>query len=358
MQKRRRFEELDSLRGFAAIWVVLFHYVAVLGRLHKEGMSFVMAKSDFGSMSIHAWPKGVPNLEGVRAVDLFFVISGFVIFMTIQNASSIWDFIASRVARLFPAFQFSVLMATVLILVMPIHQQHVGLVQFVANLTMLENFVGLRAVENVYWSLSYELGFYLCIGAIFACGVIRSMEVIGILWVLISFIVVNIFPMFGVLLSWRVGAVFALPFASLFFSGIMFYKIWSDRLTIWRAALILFCFIEYISLKGLWFFEIIFCIYLVFSLCVAGKLGVLRWRPLTYLGTISYPLYLTHAPLGERLEILCYRAGLPGYVTLPVAVAVALVVAALVTKFVDRPGHQAIIAAYRNIKTRPAHVAG
>src|SRR6516164_2432745 len=158
MQIRRRFEELDSLRGFAAVWVVLFHCVAWLGRLHKDGMSYVWAKSDLWTMAIHVWPKGVTNLEGSRAVDLFFMISGFVIFMTIQNAASVYDFIASRVARLFPAFLFSVVMTSLLILAIPIHQQHVSLLQFVANLTMLENFIGIRAVDPVFWSLSFELG--------------------------------------------------------------------------------------------------------------------------------------------------------------------------------------------------------
>jgi peptidoglycan/LPS O-acetylase OafA/YrhL len=321
-------------------------------------MSYVWAKSDLWTMAIHVWPKGVTNLEGSRAVDLFFMISGFVIFMTIQNAASVYDFIASRVARLFPAFLFSVVMTSLMILAIPIHQQHVSLLQFLANLTMLENFIGIRAVDPVYWSLSFELGFYLCIGTLFAYGGIRHIEAIGIFWVLGSFVTTNILPMWGFTLPWRVGAIFALPYAALFFSGIIYYKMWSDRATTWRIVLVIFSFVEYTAFKGLWFTEIIFCIYVLFALCVAGKLKVLTWKPLTYLGSISYALYLTHPPLAERLEIACYRAGLPDYVSLAIAVSVALVVAALVTRFVDRPGHRAIASAYRDARTIPAHSTG
>jgi len=358
MQKRRRFEELDSLRGFAALWVVLFHCVAWLGRLHNEGMSYVSARSDLWTLSIHVWPKGVTNLEGSRAVDLFFMISGFVIFMTIQNASTVWDFVASRVARLYPAFEFSLIMTVLIILIMPIHQQHVGLLQFLSNITMLENFFDIRAIVPVYWSLSFELGFYLCIGTLFALGITRYIEKIGILWVLVSFVVLKILPMWGFILSWRIGAIFALPYAALFFSGIIFYKIWSDRVTIWRAMLILSCFVEYTAYTSLWFTEIISCIYVLFALCVAGKLTFLKWKPLTYLGAISYPLYLVHPPLAERIEIACFRAGLPAYLSLPIAVGVVVAVAALVTRYVDRPGHRAIINVYRNAKRLPAPATG
>lgn len=97
---------------------------------------------------------------------------------------------------------------------------------------------------------------------------------------------------------------------------------------------------------------IILAIYLAVAICISGGARFLTWKPLVYLGTISYSLYLIHAPIGERLELLLYWLNAPTYLYLPVSVLAAIGAAVLVTEFVDRPGHRAINRAYRAFKDR------
>lgn len=71
---------LDALRGIAAVLVVLFHLKMDTGN------------PDYG---LHL---------GMTGVDLFFLISGFVIFMTLRKTSSSNDFVISRFIRLYPTY--------------------------------------------------------------------------------------------------------------------------------------------------------------------------------------------------------------------------------------------------------------
>ena len=347
---QNRFGELDALRGFAALWVVLFHYVATLGLLQKEGLAYISLKDPFGATQ--GWPAGVINLEGLRAVDLFFVISGFVIFMTVKNAASVWDFIVARVARLYPAYLFSVVVTALIILAFPIQQQHLTFSQLMLNLTMFEDFFGARPINNVYWSLSYELGFYFCIVLLFALQAFRRIEMFGLVWITVSFVAIKLAPIFGHELPWRIATAFALPYASLFLSGILWYLTWSDGVTLSRLGLLFLSYCEYSAFKGLQLGLITLAIYLTFWASVSGNMSFLKWRPFAYLGSISYSLYLIHVPIGERLEMLFYWLKLPPYLSFTVAVLVALIVAALITEFVDRPGHRAITRAYRYFKAQ------
>ena len=86
-RKQERLPALDSLRAIAALAVLSFHYTSGYERV----------------VGPHIRP--VPNVEwGHFGVELFFVISGFVIAWTLERSSSLADFAFGRVARLYPAY--------------------------------------------------------------------------------------------------------------------------------------------------------------------------------------------------------------------------------------------------------------
>ena len=91
MKPSGRLTELDSLRGVAAACVVLFHLT-------------------FWYDSFHISPIQVPWSH--YGVELFFVISGYVIFMTLNRARAMAEFVVSRVARLMPAYWTAVLLTS------------------------------------------------------------------------------------------------------------------------------------------------------------------------------------------------------------------------------------------------------
>jgi len=84
-----RLRYLDGLRGIAIIAVMLWHFFGPTDA----------ALLPYGDRYSH-----IPVLSsGWMGVELFFLISGFVIFMTIERCSGFCDFMLRRWLRLFPA---------------------------------------------------------------------------------------------------------------------------------------------------------------------------------------------------------------------------------------------------------------
>ena len=87
-EKPSRIEYLDGLRGLAISAVMLFHAYARWPGLYPYGGGFV----------------GNPLFDsGWDGVRLFFMISGFVILMTLRRSDSFWEFVFKRWLQLLPA---------------------------------------------------------------------------------------------------------------------------------------------------------------------------------------------------------------------------------------------------------------
>src|SRR6185436_1577322 len=84
-----RLVQIDGLRAIAALSVVAFHYT-----------------TRFDELYMHTAPTGLhlSHDAGLMGVQLFFAISGFVIFMTVDRVKRPMDFVAWRFSRLFPAY--------------------------------------------------------------------------------------------------------------------------------------------------------------------------------------------------------------------------------------------------------------
>ena len=148
-----RLPELDALRGIAALIVVLFHYT---WRAHNK-------LSDLQTIPYGlAW--------GHYGVELFFAISGFVIFMTLERTRQTADFIVSRFSRLFPAFWAGILVTTSAVTLLGAGSLAQPANVILANFTMLQGFLYLPSVDGVYCSLTVELGFYACMLALWRGG--------------------------------------------------------------------------------------------------------------------------------------------------------------------------------------------
>jgi len=98
MQNASRIVELDALRGLAALAVVAFHYTTLYGELYGHSTQPPVSFG-FGNYGVH----------------LFFLISGFVIFMTLERTRTAMDFVVSRFSRLFPAYWVAILMSAAVV---------------------------------------------------------------------------------------------------------------------------------------------------------------------------------------------------------------------------------------------------
>jgi peptidoglycan/LPS O-acetylase OafA/YrhL len=153
------------LRGCAAAAVMLHHHGQYYDVLYagRTPLSFDMGAGHFG-------------------VELFFVISGFVILMTIERRKTVRGFAIARVTRLMPAFLAALVRASIILIFWPIPPLNTPTVpQFIANLTMAPGLFGQNVVDLPYWTLTYELVFYALMALVLRFGLLRSIEWLGLL---------------------------------------------------------------------------------------------------------------------------------------------------------------------------------
>ena len=334
-----RLLAIDSLRGVAALWVVIFHF--------STGVRFFWLTAD-PSLSIDIAPF-TTNIQGLLAVDLFFMISGFVIIMTLGRTNSIADFALSRFSRLFPAYWVCFILTTATIVLVPAANQTITAPQVLAGATMFNAYLGFNPVETVYWSLAVELAFYTIMAGVFAAGLLNRIELLGGAWLIMSALLFTLFPNVGAMLPWRVQTASILPYTPLFLAGILLYRTRMHGWTVTRATLLAACFL--VRLATFHSAEAIVGTVLIFAVFTAASLGwagFLCWRPIVSLGAISYPLYLVHESIGYRIQwtmvMGLHASPLVGFL---VALFAAITLAWAISVFIERPAQGWIRRSYR-----------
>jgi ABC-type polysaccharide/polyol phosphate transport system ATPase subunit/peptidoglycan/LPS O-acetylase OafA/YrhL len=334
-----RLRELDLLRFVAAIAVMMHHFTGV---------------------PTGAWPQDArtvfPELNpaanfGYLGVELFFVISGFVILMSVWNRG-VGAFAVSRVVRLFPAYWFSVVLAIVVFYATGAAVDYGPgsqgpLMRFLPNLTMLQTGAGAPNMEVVYWTLWIELHFYVLI-ALF-------------LWRGITYPRCVVF-----MAGWLLAGVFAqeanvallndlfLPqWAPYFIAGMAFFLMhrFGQNVVLWLFVVCSWALTAYYGVHnmnpsnawpGVHQYVIpggITTIYAVMALAATHRLRWLRWRGLTVLGGLTYPLYLVHETVSRPL-IKWLAPQLDRWVVLAIAIGSCLVAALVIWLIVERPAQR------------------
>lgn len=333
MQNKRsgRLEELDALRGIAALAVVFFHFTM---RCDERYCKFLRI--------------------GATGVELFFIISGFVIFMTVQRSEDGREFIASRFARLFPTYWACVTITFLMKALLTVSYFHksvtmAALLQYAANLTMLQYFFGIEHIDGAYWTLTIELIFYVLIYLLLRLKQLKHIEHIGLGIVTALAVWQNIPPDPHVYMA-VAKRIPLMDFFPLFLAGIVFYKIFSERATPYRYTLIAICFAAQMMNCGGRLYYISFPQYLValvlyfsaFLLFVHGRLRFVVSRTTVWLGAISYALYLIHHEVSEAflLPLLHNRLHLNIFICYCISLLAVVALAAAITFYIEVPGRK------------------
>jgi peptidoglycan/LPS O-acetylase OafA/YrhL len=314
-----RLEELDALRGIAAFAVVVFHYLTYYDQVyhHPGGAPFQFPFGKYG-------------------VQLFFMISGFVIFMTISKTRKSMDFVVSRFSRLYPAYWAAIVLTTITLLFWPLSDQvALGPFALLVNMTMLETWTNVPYVDGVYWTLSVELLFYVFMFTLFRAGQLRHVLWFGCAWLALCAANAVLTHSSGDLpFQWLRKTVFG--YGNYFLAGIVFYKIKNGQSTRIHHLILAACLATgwLIDWHSGWPATIFFAMFYLFTY---GKLGFIAVQPFVFLGAISYPLYLIHQVIGNIVLSRCYACHLGVPLALLTAFTVALGLAAAVTYTVERP---------------------
>jgi peptidoglycan/LPS O-acetylase OafA/YrhL len=357
---------LDSLRGVGALAVAYLH------------VAFQFTKHGYFGAS--AWQQINQQFYsfldlGKFGVVLFFCVSGFVIPFSLSRdkPAPVRRFVISRFFRLYPAYWLTLPFGVFFYTLENPHPA--DLATILANITMGQSFLGKDNLIGLYWTLQIELIFYvLCLGMFVVgwLGDVRKRELAG--W---GFLALTVAIAAGRMV---IGA--RLPVAVGMGLSLMFWaSVWRDAVlkggpmlkgdgALWRAgwrllagAVVLFPLIALMAYSRNYGYGETPRRYIVsygaalavFVLCTTVLR--LRFRPLYFLGKISYSLYLTHlivywCLLTSGLQARALTVVHPQlYILLYCGVAVA--VATVTYQLVEKPG----IALGRRVYARVAGVA-
>lgn len=158
-----RIEIVDVLRGIAAMAVVVQHVVESSG---LPGLRPLLELS-----------------PGVFGVVLFFLISGFVIPLSVRGASGLWVFTLRRVFRIYPLtlFAFALLAALMALgMLPPKADASASLYVWLINLLLLQDFARVPALLGVTWTLPIEFAWYGLFGLSFFLLGRRGLRLLGL----------------------------------------------------------------------------------------------------------------------------------------------------------------------------------
>jgi peptidoglycan/LPS O-acetylase OafA/YrhL len=312
-----RVPALDLLRFMAAFGVMLYHYVS-----HRP-------RAD-GSLSFMA----TITQQGYLGVDVFFMISGFVILWSASGRTGT-GFVRARILRLYPEFWIAMLVTALTIYIGAVPGRHVEFVQLVGNATMLPQYVGVEMIDGVYWTLAVEIKFYALVWLLIVTRQIARLEIALYAW-LASTAIAEAFDVGSIV---RSAIIF--PYGAHFAAGGLFYLVyesgWTRARTIALALALPLCVVSSISQidqfvdAGRVTFGMKITTAVVIGAafaCFAAlrRLQSVNWPArIALVGALTYPLYLTHN-VGKAI-FLQHLTAVPVWERTLVAIAFSLALA-------------------------------
>jgi len=316
MKSATRISVVEAMRGVASIGVALFH---------------------FSGQLVSRIPELLHSI-GWLGVDVFFVISGFVIPLSLYGRDyrlrEFPRFLLRRLVRLEPPYLISIVLVILLWHLSTMAPGFQGtapnysLAQIAFHLFYVIPLTSYSWLNPAYWSLAYEFVFYIIVGLTFSTLVNRKIEftifVIAVV-AAVCFYLKNTFD------------VRVLEFAV----GILIMRFVVDKAERTRiAAWIIACLILVFWAGGL----------MIGSAVLLAAVAILFFREVQFgqwaifIGGISYSLYLTHVVIGGRVINFGRRFGegtLYEIALVAAALCVSILFAVLFARWIEGPATRA-----------------
>lgn len=365
----RRFENLDGLRGVAALMVLVYHGFLVVPQF---------ANPEFTGRGAGSWawfdysPLRVV-LSGTEAVLVFFILSGFVLTLPVLRATKFaWRaYYPSRVLRLYVPVIAALAWTLVVMLVLPrhglsadpsefmkAHDEPITFLKIARDVVLLD---GANSYDGPLWSLQWEVVFSILL-PLYVFLAVRLKRV----WLQMVFVLAAVSavaavidrPSLQYLPAFGIGALFATALPSVL-AVIGRVNAGSRAKTTWIALTVVASLL--ITMRwtlapvlpprylGVTQFPVLLgaALFVIIALGSDGAKRFLTSKVVKWLGMISFSLYLTHEPIVVGVAQLLPR-GLEGF-SLILSVPLSLVVGWLFYRVVEKPAHRLSQAVKRRL---------
>lgn len=348
---KQNFSVLDGMRGIAAIFVLILHT---------------------GSY----W-RNVDFYHSYLAVDLFFVLSGFVIAHAYENklanhSLSVKKFILTRLIRLYPMYFLSIVLVVILLIM-----NYPAKFNPQTNISNLMTSIGLTVLflpsvlpaniylfplNTPYWSVFYEL----IINFLYAIArpVLKNNMLYIILPILALLLMVMAYLHGGVGagVTWRYTSIASALTRSGFgiLYGVLLYRVGNQYFSglILPAWALIAVIATVLMAPNLGFFNglfDLFALFFVFPACVIlgtrckvnAVSNPLSFKIFTILGSASYPMYLMHMPI-SGIGYYFYGDAVEKYAPLSGGVLLILLITfvLIIEKYIDIPIRKYLVSKY------------
>ncbi len=316
-----RYGILDPLRFFAAVAVIFYHY-----SIHFYGSeSFLYQVSKYGYLG----------------VDFFFVLSGFVIMASAQNRSA-FEFAVARALRIYPAFIICLLLTIATLTILG--GQVVPLKDAIFNGLIINDYLDIKNIDGVYWTLQAELKFYGCVFILLLLGVLKRWQYWLSIWMAMA--MMHFFIKQPFFMGWFINP----GYSFYFIGGVCAYLLTKEPKNFLANAIFFvslvfgfFCariqsqhFLISVTEQERMIAGIaVVTIFFFFYLLSRGYFSLSSNRFLLALGALSYPVYLLHNMAGKTfIDTLTTQETLPFWIM--AGIALVILISYLVVKAEER----------------------
>lgn len=346
LKQNSRMYGLDVLRGLAALWVLMFHYVELAPAPFKQSID---------SIFLHM---------GWNGVDLFFILSGFLIGSIIIKAQHYGaaGFLVRRFFRIYPAYILMVILCLWLT-----RQELIGNTKLlIAHILMIHQWIpGFGgAINGVLWTLGTEFEFYI-IAAIIFCF---PQRVSAWWWIVAVMVAISMISravvyacndnemhrffwatqLYGMLGMFAVGFAIAKirPYLE---AWIQKHFLFLCVIGVVLLAVFLYWMRRHLGnywgfphsvIFGRFYSSLVFgYLVLIFSSVPACMEALFKKTGAAFLGDISYGIYLVHLPVMEKLSafFLLYFPHASSFIYLSSVLICVLILASLIYFGVEKP---------------------
>ena len=338
----KRIAELDGLRGLAAIAIVAFHY------------------------GEHCWLHHNLLYAGVVSLELFFVLSGYLISTIILEHAGrpgfFRTFYLRRGLRIWPTYYLMIGLYAASWLVLPRSAPAAALPYLLTFTQNVQYYWFARPIPLAYpltptWSLAVEEQFYILWPALIGLFGTRRMGRVAVACVAVS--VVARYAGFHpwILLArmdgFAIGGLLALALARRLPGGTRSHDLGRTFILLGLASALYLA--VGLPIRGIRPFDMTFStasaldrtVLATFFASVIGlvvcheghpRLAPIRARWLVYLGTISYGIYLYHMSAYMAVDVVATKIGLhPAIARGLIAPVLCLAIAAASWRWIERP---------------------
>ncbi len=348
---KQNFSVLDGMRGIAAIFVLILHT---------------------GSY----W-RNVDFYHSYLAVDLFFVLSGYVIAHAYENklanhSLSIKNFILTRLIRLYPMYFLSIVLVVILLIM-----NYPAKFNPESNVSNLISSIGLTVLflpsvlpgniylfplNTPYWSVFYEL----IINFLYALArpVLKNKMLCVILPILALLLMAmaHLHGGVGAGVTWRYTSIASALTRSSFgiLYGVLLYRVGNQYLSglilpAWALIAIIAAVLMAPNLGIFNGFFDLFALFFIFPACVIlgtrckvnASSNPISFKIFTLLGAASYPIYLMHIPI-SGIAYHFYGDAVEKYAPLSggVLLTILIISVVIIEKYIDIPIRRYLVSKY------------